>query len=212
MSHNEDDQQKRTWQHFFLPGTLRLFIEIAVALALVVAINFATFESNFLYGITGNITFSSYVSLLLIQLLTMISQSPIATQIIIFALWAIVGMLVYIVGFRIIQAIYGVSSSMSEGFSYIKAEKSQGVLRWFNTLHNFFLRLITHLLSIILFGLAGFLAFAFAVQQMRKGLGETGLETIIPLGLGITATIIGVRLLVMGACLIMPRFARWYLA
>ncbi len=212
MSHNQDDEQKRTWRHFFLPGTLRLSVEIIVALLLVVLINFATFENNYLSNVTGDITFASYVAMTLTHLLTVISQSAVATQTIIFILWAIVGMLVYILGFRLVQAIYGVSSSMSEGLGYIKTEKSQGIFHWFNTLHNFFLKVITNSLSITLFSFAGFLAFAFAVGQVQKGLRETGTDIIVPLGLGIIATIVGIRLLVMGMCLVMPRFARWYLA
>lgn len=212
MSHNEDEEQKKAWRHFFVPGPLRLSVEILIAVLLLGVINFATFESNFLYSDPRQLTFTSFITELFIKLLTIISESYIATQVIIFMLWAIVGMLVYILGFRLLQAIYGVSSSMSEGFSYVKNEKTQGIFHWLNTLHNFFLKVVTNSLSITLFSSAGFLAFAFAVQQVQIGLKEAVPDNLIPLGLGIAATVLGIRLVAMGMCLVMPRFARWYLA
>ena len=212
MSHNDEEEQKKAWRHFFIPGPLRLSVEILIAVMLLAVINFATFESNFLHNDPRQLTFTSFITELFIKLLTIISESYIATQVIIFILWAIVGMLVYILGFRLLQAVYGVSSSMSEGFSYIKTEKTQGIFHWFNTLHNFFLKLITNSLSITLFSSAGFLAFAFAVQQVQIGLNEALPNNLLPLGLGIVATVLGIRLVAMGMCLVMPRFARWYLA
>jgi hypothetical protein len=212
MSHNEEEEQRKAWQHFFLPGPLRLAVEMLIAVLLLVVINFATFESNFLHNDPRELTFTSYVSELFVKLLTVVSESYIATQVIIFILWAVVGMLVYILGFRLLQAVYGVSSSMNEGFSYVKTEKTKGIFHWLNTLHNFFLKVITNSLSITLFSAAGFLAFAFAVQRVQIGLNEAFPENILPLGLGILATIIGIRLVAMGMCLVMPRFARWYLA
>ena len=212
MSHNDEEEQKKAWRHFFIPGPLRLSVEILIAVVLLAVINFATFESNFLHSDPRQLTFTSFITELFIKLLTIISESYIATQVIIFILWAIVGMLVYILGFRLLQAVYGVSSSMSEGFSYIKTEKTQGIFHWFNTLHNFFLKVVTNSLSITLFSSAGFLAFAFAVQQVQIGLNEAFPNNLLPLGLGIAATVLGIRLVAMGMCLVMPRFARWYLA
>ncbi len=211
MSHSEDEVQKIAWRHFFLPDLLHLSVEALLAAILLVVVNFTAFENNLLQGYPRELTFTSYVSVLLTNLLTTISQSSIATQVIIFALWAVVGMLVYILGFRFLQAVYGLTSSVNEGLGYMKTEKSQGVIHWFNTLHNFFLRTVINSLSIGLFSFAGFLTFAFAAQQVQIGLNEVSPNNILPLGLGLLGTIVGIRLIAMGICLVMPRFARWYL-
>ncbi len=62
----------------------------------------------------------------------------------------------------------------------------------------------------LIFGM--FLALAFASQQIQIGLQASWPYSFIPLILSFLAMVVGVRLTVIGVCILVPRFARWYLA
>lgn len=212
MSHNEDEKQEKALKHLFVPSLIKFLLEALVAAILLVVINFAAFESSLLKGYPNDLIFTSYSASLLDIFLTIISQVSFMGQLIVFVIWAVVGMLIYIVVFRIIQTVYGISSSVNTGLNYVKTEHTHGIIHWLSTLHNFFLLSLARFISLILLSVATFLAFVFASQQIKIGLEQVWPVNFITLGLALIATFVGVRLIVIGVCLTMPRFARWYLA
>ncbi len=211
MSYSEEKRRSPLLRLLFPPGIV-LVLESFISAFLLVIINFTTLETSFFQGYPKDLTFTTYSIELLNSLLATISQFQLAGQIIIFITWVIIGMLTYILLFQLIQLVAGVSSSVNQGVGYIKTEHSHGIVRWFSSLHNFFLNLIIVSISSLLFGSAIFLAFAFATHNVQLAFTEQLPGTVLLLILSYVATLIGVRLLMIGLCLMTPRLARWYIS
>lgn len=212
MSHNEDEHQKKLWQHLFFPPVLNFSLESLVAVLVLVVLNFAALQDSILHNYPKNLTFTAYSSEVWDTFLTALSRFSISGDIIVFVVWGIIGMLVYISVYRLIALVGGTSHSLEKGYRFVKREGSRGVARWFGTLYGLFTRLIVGFISIGLFVMTGFLIFSFAPHQFQLGLREILPYNILSLALCVGATILGIRLAVIGICLSVDRFARWYLA
>lgn len=212
MSYNEDEHQKKLWQHLFFPPVLNFSFEVLIAVLLLVVLNFAALQDSILHNYPKNLTFTAYSSGLWDTFLTALSRFSISGDIIVFVVWGVIGMLAYISVYRLIEFINGTSHSLEKGYRFVKREGSQGVSRWLGTLYGFFTRLIVGVISLGLFVMASFLVFIFATHQFQLGLREVLPYNVASLALCVSATILGIRLVVIGICLSVDRFARWYLA
>lgn len=199
-----------TLLQLYVPSLLSFSLECFISAILLVVINFTTFENSFFRDYPHDLTFSSYSTHVLDNLLAYISQFSLSGQIIIFLMWIFVGMFVYVLLFRLFHIIYSVSRSVNQGVGYIKTEHSHGIVHWFSSLHNFFFTALIILLSFALFGSAIFLAFVFAAQNIQSALTQQWPHNAISFGLSYIATVVGVRLLMIGVCVLLPRFRRWY--
>jgi hypothetical protein len=210
MSYNQEELRNKDLHRLFIPSLLGGFLECLVASLLLVIINFAALEGYLLQRYPKDLTFTSYSSELLNNFLANLSHFYLSGQLIIFVAWAMVGMVGYIIIMRLFRAISGLSTSVHRGVSYIKVDHSHGLVRWLGSLHNFFLKLLIFCIGTVLFVSAIFLIYVYAAHQVQVGFIKTWPLNILPFGLSLLATIAGVRLVVIAACLTMPRFARWY--
>ncbi len=212
MSVNTTTHQNIMARHFFVPNLLNFFLEILVAVVVLTLLNFLTFEKFLLHGYPANLTPSSYGVVFLDNFLSFMSSFQLSGDILIFVLWAVIGMLVYLFCFRLFQIVYGVSSSLGQGFRYIKDTPDSGLKLWLNSLHDFFLKVTTYGISFGLLVVAVFFIFTLATWQVHQALTQHWPSSTLALTASLVLTIIGIRLVVMTICLLLPRFARWYLA
>lgn len=212
MASNQDETRRSTVRHLFLPGTLAFSTEIATASLALIMLNFASFEHAFFHTESGDTSFVSYSGRLFYRFLEAASQLQLVSQVIIFIMWAVAGMLVYLLLYRALQAIYGVSSSLRQGIGYVKTSHSKGLMYWFDSLYNFFISAVTILIGVVAFFGGIFLVFGIASQQMRNGLSTMWPDNLVLFIFTLLAVVVGVRLAIIGICILIPRFARWYLA
>lgn len=211
MSYNQDAQNSLKLKHLFLPNAAVLSGEIIFALIALFTLNINNIGSKFTNQ-NDNTSPVAFSGQLLDKMWGALNDSYAFQQISLFILWALAGMFAYILIFRLIQIISGVSYSVKNGFQYVKTDSSRGFFRWLDSLHDFFIKLLITISGILLFGYGAFACFGLASQQFETGLAQSYPAYIAPLLISVLSAIIGIRVIMAGLCLLSRRFRNFYYA
>lgn len=138
------------------------------------------------------------------------AQGAAIQQVLLFGLWGVVGALVYILAFRCLQFFIKAQGSVRQGASLVYTERSRGILRYFESLHDFFVKLIIILLGTMAILTGAVVCFGIASQQLNKGLDQSFPDDLLPFLVSLFGALLAVRLIVIGTSLLSPRFRIWY--
>ncbi len=211
LSYNEEQQQRTELRHLFLPNWYGFVAEAIIGVVALIVFNLSQLNDQFLNKDTG--TLANPLSLWgdwLDAFLTGIQQHVGVQQALLFVLWAIAGALIYILVFRALQLFVRAKHTIGEGVQLVQAQHAEGALRWFASLHDFFIKSL-----IIIAGAAALLigttiCFGIASQELYYALTNSFPENLLPLLLSLVAAILGVRVVVIGISLLSRRFRAWY--
>lgn len=210
-SHNEFDNQQLKLRHVFFPGTYGLVSESIIAVLSLIVFNATWLSDQLLAKNLGTEDPLRSWPQLAGRMIDSVAHYHIAQQILLFSMWAVVGALIYILGFRLLQMGLGVSHSVGEGVQYVRQDHQRGVLRWLGSLHDFFIKLLIVILGAAALLVGSVICFGIASQELSNALAEafpTNLESFV---LSILAAVVSVRIIVFGITLLSPRFRRWYI-
>lgn len=211
LSYNEEQHQALALRHFFLPPRYAFVAEAVIAIVALIIFNLSALSDR-LGGTEAGIDVSPLTlwGRIFNDLLGATQQYAIVQQIMLFLLWAFVGALLYILVFRFIQIFILTRGTVRQGVHLIQTEHAQGAARWFASLHDFFLKAII----IVLGGIAvltGFLVcFGIASQELNNGLSGSFPGNMGHYLISLVSAVIAVRIIVIGICLLSPRFRIWY--
>jgi hypothetical protein len=210
LSYNDEQQQASELRHLFLPTSYMLAVEVVVAVAALTLLNLSALSGS-LSGAGDSINASPFSlwSRVLDKLLSP-TQHATVQEVLLFIIWAIVGALVYVVVFRSLQILLRTRSSLQQGVSLVQAQHSQGAMRYFASLHDFFIRLVIGLLGTAAILTGALLCFAIASQQLSSGLDNSFPSSLGNFIIAFAGAFIAVRVIVVGTSLLSPRFRGWY--
>ena len=210
MSHNQERQYNYRLRHLFLPTALGFVSEIIIALAVVFIMNLNNVGSKFLTSQNDNTSPIAFSGQLLNQLWANLSNSHVFEQISLFLLWAVAGMCAYILLFRLIQVILGISYTVKDGVRYLNGTQPRGAYRWLYSLHDTIFKLLIIAGGLLLFGYGILVCFSLASHQLSIGLLLGFPAFIKPVLFSVLAAVLGVRLVVIALCVLSPRFRNFY--
>lgn len=210
MAYNQENQNNLRLRHLFFPNRLSFLFETALSLGLLFVLNLTAFGEKLFENDIDNSDPVSFGEQLFDQQLADFSANRIFEQISVFLMWAAVGMLIYILLFWVAKIISGTFYSLNDGVKKVRTDSTKGFLRWFESLHDFLLKVLLEFggLILLLFGI--FVCFSFASYQLNFGLMVAYPESIERIILSIVSAILAVRLIIVGLCFLLPRFRRWY--
>jgi hypothetical protein len=212
VSHSEDEQKKSKIRQLFFPDIYALVSEIIVASAALILFNTNDLSNKFLQDAADESNPFSFSFQLISNAWSNIEQIYAVQQTLIFILWAVVGALVYILFFRMIQLIFGIKYSIDTGVKLIRNEKSTGLLRWFSTLHDVLLKSLVTFVGLLIFIFGAFICFGIASQELRSGLIQEFPSNIQPIIICLISAFLSVRLVTLGLSLLSVRFRNWYIS
>jgi hypothetical protein len=210
VSHNEEDYNKLAIRHIFFPSTYAFIAEATVAIVTLIVFNANELSNRLLASSLDESNPFAFSTQLLNQSWTETQQIYIIQQTLIFLLWAMVGTLTYILIFRILQILFGIKYSVGKGVKLIRREHYSGILKWFNSLHDFFLKALLVFFGVSLLVIGAFVCFSIASQELRAGLLYQFPSNILPLVIAFVSVLLSARLTVLGISLFSPAFRNWY--
>ena len=210
FSYNETKERQAKFRHIFLPSGYGFLCEVVIAVVALVVFNVSNLGNQFFTKNFDNADPLPMWGQIINNFLNGIQSIYAVQQIMLFLLWALVGALLYILVFRILQVTFGVKRSVTTGIRFVRKEHTQGFFHWMASLHDFFLAAIIVILggSAILFG--SFVCFGIASQELRNGLTVGIPGNLGKLLLSLVAAVLSVRLIALGLSLISKRFRNWY--
>jgi hypothetical protein len=210
LSYNEEQSQTSELRHLFLPAGYTLAAEAIVAVAVLIVLNLSTLSSS-LGGAGDSINASPFSlwSRVIGKLLSPTQHAAIQEALLV-AVWAVVGALVYIMVFRLVQLLLRARSSIQQGVSLVQVEHSRGAMRYFASLHDFSIRFIIGLIGTAAILTGSLLCFAIASQELSLGLDGAFPASLGHFTIALAGAFIGIRVITVGVSLLSPRFRGWY--
>jgi hypothetical protein len=209
-SHNELSNRQLKLRHVFFPDLYGFISEVVIAVMALIVLNATLLSDQLLVKNTSTSNPLEQWPQLVANILNSIGHYYIAQQILLFSMWAIIGALIYILVFRLLQMGMGVTHSVGLGLRYVRQDHQRGALRWLGSLHDFFLKLLIFFMGTSALIVGSVICFGIASQELNNGLAETFPANLEALVLSILAAIVSVRIIVFGITLLSPRFQRWY--
>jgi hypothetical protein len=210
FSYNETKHHQLELRHIFFPSAYGFVTEVVIAVLSLIVFNVSQLNDRLFDKNFGTFDPFSLWSQILKQLLDNAGQHHIVQQAFLFGLWAVVGALIYILIFRLIQIFFGVKQSVGSGVRYVRTDHANGLLRWLASLHNFFLKMLVYILGALAIFTGAVICFGIASQELNNGLAATFPGNVGILLLSVIGAIISVRLIVLGISLLSRRFRDWY--
>lgn len=216
-SYNEYVQHRQSLRRLVAPGPLYSLAEATFAGLVLLLLNLSNIEGHLVSDIPGAdktafVNPVDYMPQLVGSLSDTLSQYAWASRATLFIVWALLGMLTYILVFRAVQITNRTTRSLKQGWLYVRREDATGLSKWLGQLHDFMVKFLIRSGGLILITLGVFLVFTYANFQLQIGFSGTYDMPLplISLLVGLVAAVIGMRVLVLGLCLIFSRFRRWY--
>lgn len=210
-SYNDNQLETSELRHLFIPNRFAVVFETVIAAVLLMLLNLGAI-GDALGGHSSGIDTSplSLWSQVVDRLLSGWSAGSFIQRALLFALWAIVGALVYMLLFRVFQVSVRARNSVRQGNLLVRTEGQQGLVRYLASLHDFFMRSLVIATGVTALVIGALLCFSIASQQLG-----IGLDTSFPANLGhFTIAYIGallaVRTVTIGVSLLSVRFRAWY--
>jgi hypothetical protein len=210
LSHNETEQRQLKLRHVFLPGGYGFAAEVIVAVTALVIFNVTELSNQLLTKNFNDADPLPVWNQIFKSILDAVQSYYIVQQVLLFVMWAIIGALLYILVFRLLQIAFGVKHSVNTGWRYMRNDHARGALHWLASLHDFFLASIVNIAGglIVLFG--SIVCFGIASQELRNALIDTFPTNAWELALALVAAILSIRFIALGLSLISSRFRDWY--
>lgn len=209
-SYNELRQKQIKLRHIFYPGNSAMVVEAIAAVLALILFNASQFSNELL----GSSQMTDPLSLgyqPLRHLAGKLDRFALTQQLLLFLLWAVVGILIYILVFRSLQIFIGVKGSVAEGVDLIRADSTNGLLRWLASLHDFFVKVLIVLAGMVAVLVGALVCFGIASQELSNGLLETFPSNAEAFLLSLVAALLSVRLIALGLTLSSRHFRSWYL-
>ncbi len=151
MSYNQDHDNSVRLRHLFFPRAISFLIELLVTFGVIFILLIDDLERKFSHKSELSDTgIADYVHQLAMHINDIVFGNDSVGKLSLFCMWAIAGMMIYIVVFKIIQLSSGTFQTMRRGIFYISADHSHGLFRWLGSLHNIFTKFIITILALSL--------------------------------------------------------------
>ncbi|HVX48411.1 MAG TPA: hypothetical protein VHA05_03585 [Candidatus Saccharimonadales bacterium] len=209
-SYNESRKYESALRHLFLPSAYTLLGETIVAVIALLIFNFSTLNEQVFSASSGVEVNPISVWGDVIDRWLPGAQSAAIQRILLFALWAAFGALLYILVFRLLQIFVRTHSSIERGEELVRADHTAGAWRYFKSLHDFFLRTIITLVGIAAILTGVILCFGIASQELAIGLADGFPADVAPFIISLVGAILTARIVVVGLSLLSSRFRLWY--
>ncbi len=210
FSYNEITSRRLELRHIFFPSAYGLVAEIVIALTALTVFNLQALTDQLLSRNIGNVDPLPLWEVRMRQFLDGTQHYQAVERVLLFAAWALFGALMYILIFRLLQAAFGVKSSVGLGVSFVRENSVGGIFYWLASLHDFFIKLIIIVLGGGAFAFGVILCFGIAIQELRNGLAGSFPGSLWLYLLSLVAAVLSVRLIGLGLSLLWPRFREWY--
>jgi hypothetical protein len=209
MSYNEDQQKVGALKHIFIPQPTGLIYELSLA-GLMLGLMSLSFIGKSLQASSPESDPIAYATDIINQGWIFINQYNSVQQTMIFLMWAVFGMAVYILLFKIYRLIYGTIHHLRKGVEYVHHDHAKGMVTWLRSLHDISLRLLIWILGslAIFLGVVG--CFSYALGQLEVAIYDGLPDGLIYFTTGYLGTFVGLRLVMIGLCFLLPSFRRWY--
>jgi hypothetical protein len=218
LSYNEAEAQRQKFRRLFLPGWLNFAAETLLAVVILLALDLSDIQAGLLTGVNAHGTIIQnplpFLAHRLSDALNSVSKYHWASQLTVFALWAVLGMLAYLFIYRVAQISNATARSLREGVMYVRADGNQGLHKWLGSLHDVFMKVLLKGAGLILILVGAFLAFSYANLELHIAFsniysGYFGKTTSFVIGL--LSAMLGMRIIIIGLCFLFNHFRRLYL-
>jgi hypothetical protein len=210
LSYNEQIDQQLRIRHIFWPNGYALVSESVIAVVALIVCNTTLISQRFLEQDVGVDNPLMLLSQPINNVLGGLNQFSGIQQLFLFGLWAIVGVLIYILVFRLLQVVFGVKHTVDSGVELVRHDLNHGLYRWLASLHDAFLRILLTTLGILAIAGGSLVCFAIASQELNNGLSEPFPANIARFAVSLLAALISVRVVAIGLALLSPKFRNWY--
>lgn len=212
VSYNERQRERSELKNIFLPNKYGLIGEATVGLIALVSFNVSSLSGQFL-GEDANTSAALSLSLRPFhRLLGRLDQYAGLEQILLFVLWGMAGALIYILGFRILQIVFGVSHSLGTGWGYMRRDSHTGLVLWLASLHDFFVKALIAIVGMVSALSGALICFGIANQELHNGTATSFPRNLLLILVSLFAAALSVRLIVIGLSLTSRHFRNWYAA
>lgn len=210
LSYNETEQRQLKLRHIFLPGWYGFTYEAVIGIAALLIFNLSELSGELIKKNFDNADPLSVWHDVFHNLLDGFQRYDWIQQALLFVLWAMVGALIYVLVFRILQVMFGVKHSVGTGLQFVRKDHARGVFYWLASLHDFFLTSVIVVLggAAVLFG--SIVCFGIASQELKNGLTDEFPTNAWEVAVSLIAAILSIRLIFLGISLLSGRFRNWY--
>jgi hypothetical protein len=210
VSYNESQTRQLTLRHLFYPGIYGMAGEAIIAFLALMLFNVSEFSGQLLGTDLDASPFSLWDHPLQ-HLLDKLDGYAATQQVALFLLWSVVGILLYILVFRVLQIILNVRRTVGTGVKLVRKDHQDGFMRWLGSLHDFFVKALVVLAGIAAVAIGSLICFAIASQELRNGLVGSFPANAVSFALSFLAALLSIRLIVLGLTLASRHFRKWYL-
>lgn len=211
QSYSDELSSTGQLRHLFIPNRYAALSEAVIAAGLLILLNIGTI-SDVLGGHSAgiNTTPLSLWHRVIDHTLAGPQANAAVQRGAVIVLWALAGALVYVLVFRLFQVSVRAEGSVRRGAVLVKTQHEQGLMRYFASLHDFFIKALIGSVGFgsLLFGVL--ICFSIAGQQLGQGLYESFPGNIGYLAVAYLASLLAVRCSAIGLSLLSARFRAWY--
>lgn len=192
VSYNEQQNRQSGFRHIFFPSLTTFIYEIVIAALALIIFNFRLLDDKLISTQANPDDPLPRSTDLLSNFFSVIQQYEVVRQVLLFALWAIVGVLIYLLIYRIARLIKSTSGGA------------------FGSLHDYIVRVMTIIAGTMVVLVGVLVCSGVASQELHAGLVGSFPGNLLQLSLSFLLSYLSVRLTILGICLISDWFRRWY--
>jgi hypothetical protein len=209
VSYNEEQQKAGTIKHIFIPSSMGLIYETSLS-ALALLLVGLTFIGKQIHSLSPESDPVSFATSTVRQGWDFINQFYSVQQVMIFLLWAFFGMAVYVIFFKIFQLAYGAIYQLRKGVEYVHEDHAHGAIKWLGSLQDTILKFLIWLVGSAAIFIGIVVCFSYAATHLKVAVSESLPNNLLYFGIAFLAAFIGLRLVMIGLCFLLPSFRRWY--
>jgi len=210
MAYNDEHQNRLRLQHFFFPGVLYFGIEAFLAVIILISMNLSSIGISVFSNSADYTNPIEFAQNGLGDVWHWVNQLEVFKQSSIFLLWAITGILVYLLIFSFFKIVYALIYSAEDAAKLVKKHSGFGLIFWLLSLNEFFKSLLIKFVGAILLLISTFILFGYASNLLKIGIGDNFPDNLLPIMAAVGIAVLGMRFLVSGVGLLLPAFRRWY--
>lgn len=209
-SYNESEHYRSELRHLFVPSVYNFVAEATIAIIALLIFNFSSLNEHVLTASTGISANPLSVWGSVLNHWLSGAESAFVAHALLFAIWAIIGALAYVLAFRFLQIFVRARSSIQRGEQLIQADHAAGAWRYFASLHDFFLRAIIVVAGLAAILTGALLCFGVASQELSTALDTPFPSSLLNYVIALAGTLLTARVITVGLSLLFPRFRNWY--